>query len=441
VLTVAAWNAVSRVTGFARLVIVGAVLGASFLGNAYQQSNLVSTILFEVLAAGLLSVPLLPALVRHPDRAGEMVRSLWALSLAFLGGLAVLLAVAGRPLMAALTSQAPQGVAEEQIRLGAFLLWFFAPQLVLYAAGALATAWLNARSRFAAAAAAPVANNLTVILTMGVFAIVEGVGPELPISRTGAIVLGVGTTLGVAAMAGLPALAGARVGLSLRPRSWWGVEGMGGLAREGAWAGALLGAQQILLGATLVMANRSDGGVVAAQVAYTFFLLPHALLAHPVYTTTFPRLATAAATHDRSAYRAELAIAARRLGLFLAPATLGLLVIAPLALPLLDIGAFGEAGVDLTVAALRFYALGLLGFGAYMLLCRAWAALGRTSVAGMVSLIAAGGGAVLMYLLGRSTEGTALLARLALAHSAAMTAAAIILALLLVGRDRELVAS
>src|SRR5262245_27317957 len=66
--TITAWNSVSRVTGFVRVLAVGAALGTTFLGNTYQSSNLVSNILFELLAAGLLAAPLVPAFVALLDR-------------------------------------------------------------------------------------------------------------------------------------------------------------------------------------------------------------------------------------------------------------------------------------------------------------------------------------------------------------------------------------
>ncbi len=98
------------------------MLGATFLGSAYQQANLVSTVLFEVLAAGVLSVPLVPALVARPDSAARTVSALWGLSLAVLGALALGLALMGGPLMRLLTSAAPAADAERQIQFGIFLL-------------------------------------------------------------------------------------------------------------------------------------------------------------------------------------------------------------------------------------------------------------------------------------------------------------------------------
>src|SRR5204863_6351068 len=64
---ITAWNLVSRVTGFVRVIAIGAALGTTFLGNTYQSSNLVSNILFELLAAGLLSSVLVPTFVGLVD--------------------------------------------------------------------------------------------------------------------------------------------------------------------------------------------------------------------------------------------------------------------------------------------------------------------------------------------------------------------------------------
>ena len=435
-LTIAAWNALSRLTGFARVLTLTAVLGATFLGNTYQQSNLVSTVLFELLAAGLLTVPLVPALVARPSEATRLLGALWGMSLVVLGGLALGLALLSRPLMAALTAAAPAAVSQRQTALGAFLLWFFAPQLVLYAAGAITSAYLNSRGRFAAAAAAPVANNVVVMLTLAVFYLVEGPDASLDVSLAGKVILGLGTTLGVAAMSGLPAAAAARDGLRLRPTLEWSDPRVKSVAREGLWAGSLIGAQQVLLAATLILANRVEGGVVATQLAFTFFLLPHALLAHPVYTSAFPILAAHAAGGDTAALRAEAARGVRRLLLLLLPAALGLALVGHLVLRVLQVGAFREAGVDLTVAALRAYCVGLVGYGVFMFLCRAWAALGETRTAGGVAIAAATAGAAAMIWVSSRTEGAALVRGLALAHSLAMTLAAVALGALLMRRLR-----
>src|SRR5436309_8312644 len=69
--SITAGNVASRLTGFLRVLAVGAALGTTFLGNTYQTSNLVSNILFELLAAGLLSSVLVPTFVGLLDNDDE----------------------------------------------------------------------------------------------------------------------------------------------------------------------------------------------------------------------------------------------------------------------------------------------------------------------------------------------------------------------------------
>ena len=51
-----------------RVLVVAAVLGTTYLGNAFQSANSVSNVLFELLAAGALSAVLVPTFVELLDR-------------------------------------------------------------------------------------------------------------------------------------------------------------------------------------------------------------------------------------------------------------------------------------------------------------------------------------------------------------------------------------
>src|SRR6266508_4189725 len=66
-------TAVSRAFGFVRVLVIAAVLGTTYLGNAFQAANSFSNVLFELLAAGALSAVLVPAFVElldADDRSG-----------------------------------------------------------------------------------------------------------------------------------------------------------------------------------------------------------------------------------------------------------------------------------------------------------------------------------------------------------------------------------
>ena len=86
--------AVSRTFGGVRVLVIAAVLGTTYLGNAFQSANTVSNILFELLAAGALSAVLVPTFVGHldgDDQAGaeHLAGELLGVTLAVLGVVSV----------------------------------------------------------------------------------------------------------------------------------------------------------------------------------------------------------------------------------------------------------------------------------------------------------------------------------------------------------------
>lgn len=438
--TVSALNLVSRLTGFARVVAMSAALGATPLGDAYQSANLVSNILFELLAGGLLASVLVPTFVGLLDdgrraEAARLAGTLLGVALAGLGAVVLLASLASPWLMRFLTLGVDDGATRsEQVELGTFLLWFFLPQMLLYAAGAVATALLHADRRFTAAALAPVCNNVVVIAAMVAFWIVRDGDTSLPLSLGERLLLASGATGGVLAMSAVPLVAVWRGGMRLRPR-WEPAEPrLRGLVGRGAWAAGHLGVNQLVALATVVLANGVVGGVVAYQVALTFFLLPYALLANPVTTTLYPRLAARAAGGDRDAFAAELAWGLRVVAFALLPAAA---LLAALAGPLLEavrFGALDAAGADLVAATLSAYAAGLVGYGAAFLLTRAAYALDDVRSPTIVNAAAAAAGVVAMVGASALVDGTARMVVLGLVHAAIVTAAST--ALLIVVRTR-----
>src|SRR2546423_7547127 len=132
--SITAGNVASRITGFVRVIAIGAALGTTFLGNTYQTSNLVSNILFELLAAGLLSSVLVPTFVgfidtgRHDD-AEHVAGAVLGIVLAVLGvvlGVGLVLPPWIMRLLTVAVSDAE--VRRQEVALGSFLLRFFLPQ-------------------------------------------------------------------------------------------------------------------------------------------------------------------------------------------------------------------------------------------------------------------------------------------------------------------------
>ncbi|MDQ4068861.1 MAG: hypothetical protein M3203_05230, partial [Actinomycetota bacterium] len=409
---VTAGNIASRVTGLLRVVAVGGALGTTYLGNTYQTANLVSNLLFELLAAGILSSVLVPPFVAllQEGRRGDAERlagAVLGVALAVLGAVTVAGLLARPWIMRALTIAVPdEAVREAEVRLGGFLLWLFLPQVLFYAVSSVATAVLHGSRRFAAAAFAPVANNVVVIATMVAFRALAGGDPGLDLPLSHRLVLAVGTTAGVVAMAAVPVVALRRAGLRLRPRWEPSHPGLRTLARAGIWGVVYLTMTQLLLAVTLVLANRVEGGVVAYHIAFTVFLLPFAILAHPVFTTVYPGLAAEAHARHWAGFARALERGARSILFLVLPAAALLVALARPGLRLIEVGALDGAGSTLVARALAAYALGLGGYALLHLLTRASYAAGDTRTPALVNVGVAAGGSALMVTLFALTSGT-----------------------------------
>lgn len=391
-IAVAAATAVARVSGVARIIVVSAVLGIGALHDTYQSSNKIPNVLFELLAAGALQAVLIPTIVewrhRHGDEeAGRASGAILGVATVALGAVAVL-GVLGAPLLARgiFAGVADDGRRAEQVALATTLLRFFIPQLVLYAAGSVGTAVLNAQHRFAVPALAPLLNNVVVIGAYLWFASRHDGGPaDLRLSGFETAVLGGGTTVGVAAFCLLPLAAAWRT--PARPRLSFSFRhpAVVGLARRAGWAALYLASTQVVIVCVLVFGNRAVGAVSAFEVAYAFFLLPHALFSVPVLTALFPGMAGRHVRGEGGAVGEDVARGLRVIGFF---ALLGVAASIALAEPIsrLRIGAVGPDGAAFVAGAVAAFAPGLLGFGAFLFITRAFYALDDARTPALVSM-------------------------------------------------------
>ncbi len=424
--------AVSRAVGFVRVLVVAAVLGTTYLGNAFQAANSVSNILFELLAAGALSAVLVPAFVDLLDAgddagAEEVAGGVLGVALAVLGVVS-LIGIAGAPLLARLLTLGvpePEGAAQRD--LVTYLLRFFVPQVVLYAAGTIATAVLYAKRRFAITAAAPIGNTVVMVASLLAFRAAVGPQPGFDLTSGQRWLLVLAGTGGVVAFVGSLLLACRAAGFRLRPR-WPGRDPrVMAVLRHSGWGVVLHTGAGLLLGGAVVAGSAVEGGVVAYQVAWVFFLAPYAILAQPIHTAILPELVTEARDDDRARFRASVRWSLERMALLVVPVTAGLMA---LALPAMQVVSFGEVsaeGPGLLAAALVTLGVGLLPYGAFLLLARASYALGDSRTPGLVSLAVAVVGVAMMVVGAVTTSGAARVAVLGLGHSTAYGLGAVVL--------------
>src|SRR5262249_54792458 len=159
---------------------------------------------YELLLGGILTATLVPLFVRHlEDRDDDATSAVVTTSVVALLAITAI-GVAIAPWIVRLYTLRVHGATRiAQQELATTLLRCFMPQMLFYRLTALATAILNARRRFAAAAFAPVLNNIVVIsIFVALPHLAEG---PLTLERvrhdTGlTLFLGLGTTAGIAAM-------------------------------------------------------------------------------------------------------------------------------------------------------------------------------------------------------------------------------------------------
>ncbi|SNR86847.1 murein biosynthesis integral membrane protein MurJ [Blastococcus mobilis] len=306
---IAVLTLLARLAGFGRTLVFTNTVGADSTGDTYQAANTVPNIVFEVVAGGALAslvVPMLAGGIAAGDR--EQVRrtasALLGWTLLVLTPLAVVIALLAEPIARVLLGSG----GEAEVELAARFLLVFAPQVVLYGIGIVLTGVLQAHRRFAGPAIAPLLSSLVVAGAYLLFAAIGGARDVDDLTRPAALVLGVGTTLGVAALS-LSLLVPVRgLRLGIRPSLRFPV-GAAPRVRRLAVAGVLTlaGQQLVAVVAIRLAADGPDGTQVVYAAGLTLFLVPWAALAVPLATSAYPGLAERADAGDAAGYRRALA--------------------------------------------------------------------------------------------------------------------------------------
>lgn len=375
-------TALSRITGLGRVAAIGYALGVTTIAGVYEYSNQAPNVVYELVLGGVLTATLVPQFVRHfqhgDDDATSAVFTVAMLALLVITALGVLLA----PAIVELYTLRVGGPGKEaQQELATSLLRLFMPQMLFYGLTTLATAILQARQRFVAAAFAPVLNNLVVIAIF--LALPRLISRPITVSDVRdddglLLLLGFGTTAGIAVMglALLPALRRAGVRLRFLPR--WRDAAVRTMLRLSGWTVGYVIANQVALLIVLMLANERRGGSYAYLSAYLFLQLPHGLLAVSIMTAAAPELAAAGDQSDQ-ALRHRFSRALRLTLTVLIPAAAVFVALArPIVVALLQRGAFSAADAKLVADILVGFAVGLPFFSTYLFSLRAFYSLNDT---------------------------------------------------------------
>ncbi len=388
----------SRVTGYIRLSAQTAALGVSALGNTYATANTTPNIVYELVLGGILTSVFVPVFVEWLQKHGReeawlVADRILTLALVVLAAVAILGAIFAPQIIRLYLSASDATDKEAQIALGAFFLRWFMPQIVFYGVGAVATGLLQAERRFAAPMFAPILNNLSVIATFGIYALLVGHGTASVegITFVEKTVLAAGTTFGVAAMtlALWPSLR--RLGFRWHLRFDWNHPAVRRLGKLALWVVVYVAANQLAYVAVIVFATGFSGnGYQIYASAFILFQLPHAIVAVSIFTALLPPMSSRWADQDLDGLRTLFSRGIRDTLVVIVPAALGYIALAfPIVRLLLQHGRAQPGDIADIARTLQAFAVGLPFFSAFQLLTRTFYSMQDTRTPALVNVAAA----------------------------------------------------
>ncbi len=434
---------VSRILGLVRTALLAFVLGNGTLQvEAFNVANTVPTSLYLLLAGGTLNNVLVPQIVRavtHDEDGGKaFIDRIITGFIVILGILTVVVTVATPLIMTVYTSPVwrTPDLADhwESLLLMSYICM---PQLFFYGVFFLLGQVLNAREKFGPMMWAPLTNNLVSIVVFGTYLWVWGSQSALtgePFTDQQALVLAIGSTVGiiVQTLVLLPFLK--RAGLNYRPRFDLKGTGLGRTFHVAKWMVgyvALTSLAQVVVsqlataaapaagGAAGAGADAVGGGLTVYGNAYLIWILPHSLLTVSLATAMLPSASRFALAGDRVGVAAETSRALRLATTFLVPAAIGLAVLADPITRLIFGNGSGANDYIFIAWALVAFAVGLIPFTIQYLYLRAYYAMDNTRTPFLLQIWISVANAALAvaFVLAWNDPGT-VAARLALAYSA-----------------------
>jgi putative peptidoglycan lipid II flippase len=177
-----------------------------------------------------------------------------------------------------------------------------------------------------------------------------------------------------------------------------------------------------------VLGSGAAGGVAVFTIAFTFFVLPHALLAVPVATALAPRVADA---WQRGRRQEAADLVERSVSVvvpLLAFATAGMIALAfPIARFVATLGQAGSQGAAPIAHAVATFGTGLMGYGIAVIMIRVMFGLDEVRRAAQLVIVSAVTGVVVMAVAAAWMAESDRAAALALGYGMAQTVSAVLL--------------
>ncbi len=389
-LSISAATFLSRATGYVRIMVFAALLGTGVVSKAYAVASALPNWIYELFLGGIFYSIFIPILIERITNHGEedaqaLTNALFTVALPLLAVVALLGVVFAEPLVRLATDwssaqELSPEKAQETLEISVLLFRIFVLQMVLYGISTIGTGVLQSHRYFFLPTFAPVLNNLIIIASFGAYALLVGRDRMLAI-----YVLAIGATLGVAVMA--LCLVPTMLRLGYRPRPQFGHPALASAAR-------LAGPMLILVAASVglqAVANffaTSFNAATQLGLAFVVFSLPYGIFVVAIATALMPELSEQHSRGDVESYRDTFSFGVRLVTFVVVPSTIGMIVLAkPIVGLLYERGRFDAQDTQTVAALLQAYAVGLLGYGIYFLLVRAFYSQQNTKTPALLNVV------------------------------------------------------
>jgi len=376
----------SRVLGLVREIVIASLFGASRSLDAFLTAFRAPNMLRDLFAEGALSTAFVTTFSKKIQTEGDesawgLANKVATLTVVFMSAV-VLVGVLIAPL---LVSVLAPGFDAEKAALTVVLARVMYPFILLVSLAALVMGMLNAKHVFGMPALASSFFNLGSIFG-GVF-FAWWLDPQF---GTRALVgLAIGTLIGgfLQLAVQIPSLL--KVGYVFHPDFGWRDEGVRKVLQLMGPAVIAASAVQVNVLINSIFASYlQDGAVSWLNIAFRLMQLPLGIFGVAVATVTLPLVSRSAAAGNMPEFRGALAHAMRLVMLLTIPSAIGLIIMAePIIALIYEHGRFTAASTAQTAAALRFYAVGLVGYSAVKVLAPAFYALDRRNLPMIVSIL------------------------------------------------------
>ena len=394
---------ISRILGVIRVMMV-----AFILGNGTRQADMlalatmVPNSLYILFAGGALNTVLVPQIVRaikNDDDGGEAYTNRIVTAFMLIITAVAVVVTIGAPLVTAIYTSADWRGADLAAQYASMvaLTYLTLPQIFFYGAFFVLGQILNARDKFGPMMWAPIANNVISIAVMGLYFVVWGNQEDHggAFTTPQILLLGLGSTLGIAAQTAvmLPALR--RLGFKLRPRFDLKGTGLGHTFSLTKWTMGFVAVNQVALMvvnrlATSATAGGHGAGVTVYANAHLLWILPHSLITVSLATAMLPNASRLAAQGDLGGVAAEYTKTVRLAMVAIVPATVAFLALSGPVSGLLFGHGTGSADAIWIAWALMAFSVGLIPFTVQFVCLRTFYALEDTRTPFFLQTLIAG---------------------------------------------------